>query len=250
MNRKFSAVLCRVLAGRALCATIGRATTAAAAVPGAGGPHRRRSERPGVDYFIYCRDKPGTQALRAELTEAHWSYMDGYAGAMVARGPTRTADRAAVTGSMHIVDLPDADAARAFAFQEPYHRAGVFGEVLLRRWHNALGRTMWEFQGGGPDARRFLIIGHGRPGAGARRDALVEAHRRYFVERGYQDHFIARGPLLSDDGAEWVGSAMLVELPDRAAVEAMLADEPYVRAGLYDHIEIHDWQVGGRPAPS
>jgi len=43
---------------------------------------------------------------------------------------------------------------------------------------------------------------------------------------------------------------MLVEVPGRAAVEEMLADEPYVEAGLYEKIEIHDWQFGGRPAPA
>jgi len=39
---------------------------------------------------------------------------------------------------------------------------------------------------------------------------------------------------------------MMIELPDRAAVEAMLVDDPYVRAGLYDSIEIHNWRFGGR----
>jgi uncharacterized protein len=29
-----------------------------------------------------------------------------------------------------------------FAFQEPLYRAGVYGEVLVRRWRNVLGRTM------------------------------------------------------------------------------------------------------------
>jgi hypothetical protein len=57
---------------------------------------------------------------------------------------------------------------------------------------------------------------------------------------------IARGPLLSDDGREWVGDATLVELRDRAAVEAMLASTPFVRAGLYAHVEVHDWEFGGR----
>jgi uncharacterized protein len=82
----------------------------------------------------------------------------------------------------------------------------------------------------------------------ATRDTLVSEHRRYFVDQGYLDCFIERGPLLDDDGTEWVGSAMLVELPDRAAVEAMLAREPYVNAGLYADLEIHDWQFGGRPS--
>jgi hypothetical protein len=40
---------------------------------------------------------------------------------------------------------------------------------------------------------------------------------------------------------------MTVELPDRGAVEAMMARAPFVRAGLYDSLEIHDWRFGGRP---
>ena len=68
-----------------------------------------------MEFFIYCRDKPGTARLRDELTEAHQSFMDGYAEAMIARGPTLTPDRMTATGSMHMVDLPDAEAARVFA---------------------------------------------------------------------------------------------------------------------------------------
>jgi uncharacterized protein YciI len=52
---------------------------------------------------------------------------------------------------------------------------------------------------------------------------------------------------LSEDGAGWVGSALLVQLGDRAAVEAMLAGAPYVQAGLYTGVEVHDWQFGARP---
>ena len=199
-----------------------------------------------MEYFFYCRDKPGTEAIRDRTTEAHWSFMDGYADGMIARGPTTTPDGNTVTGSMHIVDLPDAEAARVFAFEEPYYEAGVFGDVLIRRWRNGLGGTMWDFDGDEVNNRRFLIIGHGKPGMTARRDALLAEHRRYFEEHGYLPHLIARGPLLSDDGEEWRGSVILAEFPDRAAVDAMLADEPYVRAGLYATIEVHDWHFGGR----
>jgi uncharacterized protein len=40
---------------------------------------------------------------------------------------------------------------------------------------------------------------------------------------------------------------MLVELPGRSAVDAMMSSEPFVTAGLYSSVEIHDWQFGGRP---
>jgi uncharacterized protein YciI len=165
---------------------------------------------------------------------------------MIARGPTLTPDRATWTGSMHMVDLPDARAAQVFAFQEPFYQAGVYGEVLVRRWHNVLGRTMWDHPAEAGDDRRFLVIGRARPGVEATRQTLEAAQRRWFGEPGRRDGFILRGPLLSDDGAGWVGSALLLQLGDRAAVEAMLAGAPYVRAGLYASLEIHDWQFGGR----
>jgi uncharacterized protein len=200
-----------------------------------------------VEYFFYGRGRPGTEALLEELAEAHWSFMDRYAAAMIARGPTLTPDRTTWTGSMHLVDLPDAEAARVFAFQEPFYRAGVYGQVLVRRWRNALGRTMWQFPAEPGDDRRFLVIGHGKPGMEAARQALGAAQRRWFGEPGHRDGVILRGPLLSDDGAAWVGSALLVQLRDRAAVEVMLAGAPYVQAGLYASVEVHTGSSAGAP---
>ena len=130
---------------------------------------------------------------------------------MIARGPTLTPDRTTWTGSMHIVDLPDAQAARVFAFQEPFYRAGVYGEVLVRRWRNALGRTMWDYPAEPGDDRRFLVVGRGKPGVEAARQALEAAQRRWFGEPVHRDGFILGGPLLSEDGAGWVGSALLVQ---------------------------------------
>ena len=147
---------------------------------------------------------------------------------------------------MHMVDLPDAQAARVFAFAEPFYRAGVYDQVLVRRWRNLLGRAMWQFPAELGDDRRFLVIGHGKPGVEAARQALGAAQGRRFGEPGHRDRVILGGPLLADDGAGWVGSALLVQLRDRAAVEALLAGAPSVRAGLYASVEIHDWQFGGR----
>lgn len=99
-----------------------------------------------MEFLCYHRDRPDSAALRDELLEERWSYMDRYAKEMIARGPTLDGETA--TGSVHIVDLPDGAAAGAFAFDEPCYQAGVFRDVLLRRWRNALGRTMWDFTGG------------------------------------------------------------------------------------------------------
>jgi hypothetical protein len=185
-------------------------------------------ETVGVEFFCYHRDRPGSVTLREELLEEHWSYMDRYEAEMIARGPTLVGD--APTGSVHIVDLPDPAAARAFAFDEPSYQAGVYRDVLLRRWRNLLGRTMWDFPGGREGGHRSLVLGLG---AGQAADAAVSSSR---------DELIAYGPLLSDDGAAWLGTAVLIRAPGPDAARAVLTPDRY--AG----IEVHNWQFGGRPS--
>jgi uncharacterized protein YciI len=180
-----------------------------------------------VEFLCYHRDRPGSGPLRDELLEAHWSYMDGFAAEMIARGPTLTDDMDAATGSVHILDLPDVAAARAFVFDEPNYQAGVFRDVLLRRWRNALGRTMWEFAGGRTGGNRYLVIGLGE---GAAADLDVPD----------LDGLIAYGPLLADDGETWLGTAALLRAADADAARAVLTQDRYA------DIEVHNWQFGGR----
>ncbi|MFI7538233.1 YciI family protein [Streptosporangium sp. NPDC049376] len=180
-----------------------------------------------MEFFCYHRDRPGSVVLRHELLEEHWSYMDRYAAEMIARGPTFDDDDTP-TGSVHIVDLPDPAAARAFAFDEPGHQAGAYRDVLLRRWRNALGRTMWDFPGGRTGGDRYLVLGLG---SGQPADLAVPAPR---------DGLIAYGPLLSDDGESWLGTAALVRAPDADTARAVLTPDGY--AG----IEVHNWCFGGR----
>src|SRR5690242_20206902 len=125
-----------------------------------------------MEFFSYHRDRPDSEALRDELLEAHWSYMDKFGAELIARGPTFLDDDTP-TGSVHIVDLPDSAAARAFAFDEPNYQAGVYRDVLLRRWRNLLGRTMWEFHGGRTGGNRYLVLGLG---AGEPADIDVPDH--------------------------------------------------------------------------
>ena len=169
-------------------------------------------------------------ALREELREAHWSYMDRHATEMIARGPTLTDDGETATGSVHIVDLPDPAAARAFAFDEPNYQAGVYRDVLLRRWRNTLGRTMWQFPGGREGGNRYLVLGLGPERAAD------------LAEPADEDGLIAFGPLLSDDGTGWLGTAALVRAADTETARAVLSP------GAYADIEVHNWQFGGRPS--
>lgn len=190
-----------------------------------------RSER--VEFFCYHRDRAGSDPLRDRLAEAHWSYMDGFAERLIARGPTLTEDGELATGSIHIVDLTGPDEARAFAFDEPNYQAGVYRDVLLRRWENRLGRTMWQFPGRRDAGRRFLVLGLGEP-----RPIPDSPDASRSVDT---DELIACGPLLSDDGTTWLGAAVLLSAPTRDEARAVLTGHHYAA------VEVHPWDFGGRP---
>ena len=170
--------------------------------------------------------------MDSALTEEHWSYMDQFAGGMIARGPTFAADRATWTGSLHIVDLPSAEAADRFVEHEPYNRAGLFAQHFIRRFSNRLGRTMWEFPGGSDDPR-FLVIAHAP--AGVRLPDFTALGR---------ERLIVHGELRTEDSRP-VGVALALQAPTRAAVDALLRD----RDAEFDQhldVEILGWEFGGR----
>jgi uncharacterized protein len=190
-----------------------------------------------LDFFVYSRDAAGTGELRddQELLEKHWSYMDRFAGSMIARGPTLDTNRETATGSLHVLALPDVGAARAFVALEPNNLAGVYGEHLMWRFDNLLGRSMWEFAGRATEPR-FLVI--------------CRSHLRRAVPAGtlpaeLLERLILCGALTTLDGAEPAGVALALQALDREAVDALMKDEQ-TGLGALSEIEIHDWEFGGR----
>ena len=197
------------------------------------------------EFFVYSRDAAGTAALRGDrgLLEEHWSYMDGFAESMIARGPTLATDRETATGSLHVLGLPSVDAVHEFVAREPNNRAGVYAEHAVWRFENLLGRTMWEFSGA-PDEPRFLIIARSRRGQTTARSGgrpvppeslSAELRRR----------LILYGALSTLDGAGPVGVALAVQAGEREAVDALLG-RGQVGLEAFPDSEIHDWEFGGR----
>ena len=71
----------------------------------------------------------------------------------------------------------------------------------------------------------------------------LHAHESYF--KAYDASFIFRGPLRSPDGTDNVGTALLLELPDRAAAERFWNNEPFAANGGYqDDARIYRWEFG------
>jgi uncharacterized protein len=183
-----------------------------------------------IEFFVYSSAAPSAADIDdLALNEAHWAYMDRFADGMIARGPTLASDRVTWTGSLHIVDLPNAEAAHQFVEREPYNRAGLFERHLVRRFHNLLGRTMWEAPRGS-DEPRFLVIAH----------APAVPLPDIAPER-----LIVHGELLTPDEGRQVGFALALQAPTRQPVEALLGSGP-ARPDEDLAVQVHDWEFGGR----
>ena len=65
----------------------------------------------------------------------------------------------------------------------------------------------------------------------------LHAHESYFAS--YGDSFIFRGPIRSADGTDNIGTALLLELADRAAADKFWNDEPFAKNGGYRG----DWRI-------
>jgi uncharacterized protein YciI len=195
-----------------------------------------------IDFFVYSRAAPSAADADHDpaLDEAHWSYIDGFADGMIARGPTLDADRARWTGSLHIVDLPSAEAAREFVENEPYNRAGLFEQHVIRRFKNLLGRTMRESAGGSEDPR-FLVIAHVLAEAGEQPPAALLPD----FTAPARERLIVHGELLTPDEARPVGTVLALQAPTREAVHAALTD-PQAGLGEPVDVQILDWEFGGR----
>jgi uncharacterized protein YciI len=198
-----------------------------------------------MEFFVLGRDADGVDELLEELTEAHWSYMDGFATALRARGPLLSADRNRHAGSMHVVDVPDVAAAYRFAYDEPFQRAGVFADLSVTRFVSCGNRTMYD---GSPVRRPVasaLVVARWR--AEPMSAGLLQQFAAAATEAAGDD-WVFLGMLLSDDGASCLGAAGALDLDEEqsgAAFEAVLTATGHASAAV---VVVTAWQRGGRPA--
>jgi uncharacterized protein YciI len=56
-------------------------------------------------------------------------------------------------------------------------------------------------------------------------------------------HIVVAGPLLDAEGKNPVGSLLVVEFPDEAAVQAFVDADPYTQAGVFASVTIQPFRV-------
>lgn len=83
----------------------------------------------------------------------------------------------------------------------------------------------------------FALICRDAPDARDRRLAIRPAHFEG-LKRERRDGYILEGGAILNEAGEMVGSVVLCRFPDRAALDAYLAREPYVQGKVWGEIEI------------
>lgn len=85
---------------------------------------------------LIARDKPGALQTRLDNREAHVAYLRE-TGVVSQAGPLLD-EAGAMTGSLVILEVADMEAARDWAGNDPYARAGLFASVELIPWKKVI----------------------------------------------------------------------------------------------------------------
>lgn len=181
-----------------------------------------------AQWAIYCWDKPGMQAKRRALLPEQKRYVQGFGERVIGHGHFLSDDGTAALGTSFFMQLDDRAAADAFVSEEPLNQAGVYQRVEIHRWSNSFGKRAADYARKG--LQQFLCTAP-KTGSPEFFRQHLHAHESYFAS--YADSFIFRGPIRSSDGADNIGTALLLELPDRAAAEAFWTKEPFAKNGGY-----------------
>ena len=83
-------------------------------------------------FVVTAMDKPGALDLRMATRAAHFEYVK--ATAMVRLGGPYLDDKDAMIGSLVILEAPDLAAARDWAANDPYAKAGLFRSTTVTPW--------------------------------------------------------------------------------------------------------------------
>ena len=90
-------------------------------------------------FVIFAHDKPDGGKARQAHRPAHLEYLKSEAAMIRTAGPLLADDGERMTGSMLVIEAEDANAARAFAEADPFHRNGVFADVEIQAWRASVG---------------------------------------------------------------------------------------------------------------
>lgn len=95
----------------------------------------------------------------------------------------------------------------------------------------------------------FAVFATDKPGLQALRQQIRPAHRDH-LRNPHPHRIVVRlgGPTLDHRSGRMNGTLLVVEASSLSDVQGFIADDPYMQAGLFEHVEIRLWNWGlGNP---
>ncbi len=183
----------------------------------------------------------GGVEARAAALDPHLEYLRASRRQIRFAGPLLADDGERPRGSLTLLDAPDRAAAEAWLAEEPYNKAGAFGEVTFTRWSSSMDIRQLDYPRR-EGWRQFVITAIDGPDAMTRRAEAAEEHHEF--QATVMDRYVARGPMFNDDGIGMIGSFMIMEFPDRAACDEFWAGEPLNHGGVFEDVTMERWRYG------
>lgn len=91
---------------------------------------------------------------------------------------------------------------------------------------------------------QFLVLAYdGCDEGGRARRAAARASHFESVEQMVKNGEIRAGGAILDEAGTMVGSALFVEFPSRAELDAWLEKEPYMQQGVWQRIEVRPFRL-------
>ena len=88
----------------------------------------------------------------------------------------------------------------------------------------------------------YIIQTLDKPDSAELRASTRPEHVKYLEAN--LDKLLAAGALLNDDGSGGHGSLLIVDTDERKVAEALIANDPFSRAGLFQKITVTRWRKG------
>lgn len=82
----------------------------------------------------------------------------------------------------------------------------------------------------------FIVHCQDKPGQAQLRADNRPAHLDWL--KANLDKVVLAGPVLTEDRQTPVGSMLVLDVADRAALDALLAQDPYAKAGLFGSVTV------------
>ena len=89
-------------------------------------------------YVLFCEDKPANEALRLANRADHLEYVAGKADMIKLAGPMLSDDGEHMVDSLFIVDAESLEAVRDLNANDPYTKAGLFGNVAVHAFRQVV----------------------------------------------------------------------------------------------------------------